>query len=118
MLYLTAIEIIASILVLIGVFFTLLSAIGVIRLPDVYSRMHAAGKSSTLGVIFLMLAVFVYFIPQGIVNGKILLAIVFVFITAPLSALMVNRSAYRIGVPLAKNSVQDDLKKMYKQEEN
>lgn len=116
MLYLTAVEIIISIFVLIGVFFTLLSAIGVIRLPDVYSRTHAAGKSSTLGVIALMLAVFLYFIPDGIINGKILLSIVFLFMTAPLSALMINRSAYRTGVPLAKNSVQDDLKKMYDRE--
>ena len=115
MLYLTTIEIIVSIFVLIGVFFTLLSAIGVLRLPDVYSRVHAAGKSSTFGVISLMIAAFLYFIPEGIVNVKILLAIVFVFMTAPLSALMLNRSAYRIGVPLEKNTVQDDLKEMYDQ---
>src|SRR5690625_5337582 len=80
------------------------------RLPDVYSRMHAAGKSSTLGVVSLMLAAFLYFIPEGIINAKILLAILFIFMTAPLSALMITRSAYRIGVPLEKNSVQDDLK--------
>lgn len=114
MLYLTATEIIVSIFILVGVFFTFLSAIGVIRLPDVYSRMHAAGKSSTLGVISLMLATFIYFIPEGIVNAKILLAILFVFLTAPLSSLMVTRSAYRIGVPLEKKTIQDDLKKMYK----
>lgn len=114
MLYLTATEVIVSIFILVGVFFTFLSAIGVIRLPDVYSRMHAAGKSSTLGVISLMLATFIYFIPEGIVNAKILLAILFVFLTAPLSSLMVTRSAYRIGVPLEKKTVQDDLKKMYK----
>jgi multicomponent Na+:H+ antiporter subunit G len=116
-LYLTAIEIISSIFILIGVFFTLLSAIGVIRLPDVYSRMHAAGKSSTLGVVTLMIAAFIYFIPSGIVNVKVLLAILFLFITAPLSALMVNRSAYRNGVPLAKNSVVDELKGMHERAE-
>ena len=113
----TTIEIIVSIFILIGVFFTLLSSIGVLRLPDVYSRVHAAGKSSTFGVISLMIATFLYFIPEGIVNMKILLAIVFVFITAPLSALMINRSAYRIGVPLENNSVQDDLKEAYDREE-
>lgn len=112
----TAIEIITSIFILLGTFFTFISAIGVIRLPDVYSRMHAAGKSGTLGVVFLMLATFIYFIPEGIINAKILLAIIFVFMTAPLSALMINRSAYRTGVPLEKNSVQDDLKEMYNQE--
>lgn len=111
----TAVEIISSIFILIGVFFTLLSAIGIIRLPDVYSRTHAAGKSSTLGVIALMLAVFLYFIPAGIVNAKIFLAIAFLFMTAPLSALMISRSAYRTGVPLAKKSVQDDLIRMYDQ---
>jgi len=107
-----------SIFILLGVFFTLLSAIGVMRLPDVYSRMHAAGKSSTLGVICLMLATFLYFIPEGVINAKLLLTILFVFITAPLSALMINRSAYRVGVPLAKNSVEDELKAMYEQENN
>lgn len=115
MLYLTTIEIIVSIFILIGVFFTLLSSVGVLRLPDVYSRVHAAGKSSTFGVIFLMIATFLYFIPEGIINVKILLAIIFVFITAPLSSLMINRSSYRIGVPLEKNSVQDDLKEIYNQ---
>lgn len=106
----TVIETIASILILIGTFFTLLSAFGVIRLKDVYSRMHAAGKSATLGVISLMLATLIFFIPQGEFNIKIFLAIVFVFMTAPLSALMINRSAYRNGVPLEDNTIDDDLK--------
>lgn len=113
----TTIEIIVSIFILIGVFFTLLSAIGVLRLPDVYSRMHTAGKSSTLGVISLMIATFLYFIPEGIVNVKVLLAIIFIFMTAPLSALVINRSAYRMGVPLEKNTMQDDLKAVYHREE-
>lgn len=111
-------EIFVSIFILIGVFFTLLSAIGVLRLPDVYSRVHAAGKSSTLGVISLMIAAFLYFIPEGIVNVKILLAIIFVFITAPLSALVINRTSYRIGVPLEKNTIQDDLKKVYEKNDS
>lgn len=106
----TVTEIIVSILVLIGTFFTLLSGIGVIRLRDVYSRMHAAGKSSTLGVVSLMMATLIFFIPQGEFNFKIFLAIIFVFMTAPLSALMINRSAYRTGVPLEKNTIDDDLK--------
>lgn len=107
------IKIITGIFILIGTFLAFASAVGVLRLPDVYSRMQAAGKSSTLGVVFLMLAVILYFIPEGVVNVKILLAILFVFITAPLASLLVNRSAYRTGVPLEKKSIQDDLKSMY-----
>lgn len=109
----TAIEVIVSLLILIGVFLTLSAAIGIIRLPDVYSRMHAAGKGSTLGVITLMLATFIYFLSKGIAIPKVLLSILFLFMTAPLSALLVNRAAYRNGVPMAKNSVNDDLKKAY-----
>lgn len=112
----TGIEIVTSIFIVLGTLLVFLSAIGVIRLPDVYSRMHAAGKSSTLGVIFLMLAVITYFLPEGF-NAKILLVILFVFLTAPLSSLMITRSAYRNGVPLDESSVRDDLKEMYKCEE-
>jgi multicomponent Na+:H+ antiporter subunit G len=107
---LTVIEIIVCILLLIGGFLTLLSSIGILRLPDVYGRAHAAGKSSTLGVMSIMFATFIYFAGEGILNPKILLAILFVFITAPVSSLVISRSAYRIGVPLSKNSTHDDLK--------
>lgn len=106
----SAIEIIAVVLMLAGALFTLISAIGVLRLRDVYSRIHAAGKSSTLGVICLVLATVLYFVPEGLVSARLLLAIVFVFMTAPLSALMISRSAHRTGVPLESNTVCDDLK--------
>ncbi|MCG5103635.1 monovalent cation/H(+) antiporter subunit G [Oceanobacillus sp. APA_J-5(13-2)] len=112
----TTTEIITSFFLIVGSFFTFLSAIGVIRLHDVYSRVHAAGKSSTFGMISLMIAAFIYFIPEGIFNVKILLAILFVFMTAPLGALLINRSAYRNGVSMEKNTVQDDLKEEYKDE--
>src|SRR5699024_6232376 len=98
------IKIITGVFVLIGTFLTFASAVGVIRLPDVYSRMQPAGKGSTLVVIFLMLAVVVYFISEGTVNSKILFAILFVFITAPFSSLLVNPAAYKTRVPLEKKS--------------
>ena len=75
---------------------TLLSSIGILRLPDGYGRAHAAGKSSTLGVMSIMFATFIYFAGEGILNHKILLAILFIFITAPVSSLVISRSAYRI----------------------
>ena len=64
------IEIIVSILLLIGGFLTLLSSIGILRLPDVYGRAHAAGKSSTLGVMSIMFATFIYFAGEGILNPE------------------------------------------------
>ncbi|OIJ16655.1 Na+/H+ antiporter subunit G [Anaerobacillus alkalilacustris] len=106
------IEIIVSILIILGGFLSLLGAIGILRFPDVYGRLHAATKSATLGVICIMLAVYLYFqFIEGIFSGKILLTIIFVFLTAPVAGFMISRSAYNVGVKLSDQSVQDDLKK-------
>ncbi|GLO66655.1 monovalent cation/H(+) antiporter subunit G [Oceanobacillus kimchii] len=110
------IDTIVILLVIIGLFFTVVSAIGVLRLPDVYSRAHAAGKSATLGVMSIMLAVFIHFLSHGTMNAKILLAIIFLFMTAPLASLMITRSAYRTGVKLSDNTTINDLADMYKEE--
>lgn len=112
------IEVIVAVFVIIGVFFAVVSAIGIVRLKDVYSRAHASGKSATLGVIFIMLAVFIHFLSQGEMNAKILLAILFLFLTAPVASLMITRSAYRNGVKLDKNTVIDDLKEMYETDDS
>jgi len=64
----------------------------------------------------IIFAAFLFFLSEGIFNAKILLSIFFVFLTAPIASLMINRSAYRINVPLWKNSVRDDLKEVYEKE--
>ncbi|GAE31657.1 monovalent cation/H(+) antiporter subunit G [Alkalihalobacillus hemicellulosilyticus] len=112
----TATEIIISIFVIIGGFLSLLGSIGLIRFPDVYGRTHAATKSATLGVISIIIATFLFFLLiQGEFIMKLLLAIIFVFLTAPVAAQMVGRAAYRTEVPLWEKSVQDDLKKAQKE---
>ncbi|WP_083705547.1 monovalent cation/H(+) antiporter subunit G [Paenibacillus sp. FSL H8-0259] len=104
-------ELISSILVVMGAVFCGLSAFGLVRLPDVYLRSHAATKSATFGVLCLLTGGFLYFwFKDGTVNVKLLLAIVFVFITSPVAGHLNGRAAYRSGVPLWKGSVQDDLK--------
>ena len=106
----TITEIIVSLFVLTGSILVFLSAIGILRLPDVYSRMHAAGKSSTLGVMSIMTgAVLFFLIDQGNFNFKLLLTIIFIFLTAPLAGLAINRSAYRTHVPMCENSDVDEL---------
>lgn len=104
-------ELFSSILVLLGAVFCGLSAFGLVRLPDVYLRSHAATKSATLGVLCVLSGAFVYFLfHDGTVSYKLLLAIVFVFITSPVAGHLNGRSAYRSGVPLWEGSIQDDLK--------
>ncbi len=103
-------EIIISIFLLIGAGLSVLGSIGIIRFPDVYGRLHAATKSATLGVISIMIGAFLYFLfIEGILVGKLLLAILFVFMTAPVAGFMISRSAYRVGVKLWDKSIQDDL---------
>lgn len=104
------IEAIVLLLVVLGTIITLISSLGVIRLPDVYTRAHATTKSATLGILCILLGTFIYFIyTHQIVSVRLLLAIVFVFFTAPVAGHLIIRSAHRSGVPLADISVQDDL---------
>ncbi|MDG5786502.1 monovalent cation/H(+) antiporter subunit G [Evansella sp. AB-P1] len=111
-------EIVVSILILLGGAFSILGSIGIVRFPDVYGRLHAATKSATLGVICIIIGTFLYFLlVQELFIGKLLLTILFVFMTAPVVGFMVSKSAYNVGVKLWDQSIQDDLGKAIKKAE-
>jgi multicomponent Na+:H+ antiporter subunit G len=76
----------------IGVAFMLISAIGILRLPDVYARMHAAGKSATVGVSGVLVAAGLFY-PDYLV--RMLLLLVLFFITGPIATTTMARAAYR-----------------------
>lgn len=112
-------EIIALFFIIVGTLLSLLSSIGFIRLPDVYTRSHAGTKSVTLGLLCILLGAFLYFwIKDGIVSIRLLLGIIFIFLTAPVAGHLIARSAYRSGVELADISVKDELKELYEQKES
>jgi len=105
------IEVITSLLLLVGAVFTFAGSLGLLRLPDIFCRMHATGKSSTLGVSSIVLASFLYFtFSEGGVNIKELLTIVFVFLGGPVGTHMIARAAYRSQVPLHERTVVDEWK--------
>ncbi|WP_311202044.1 monovalent cation/H(+) antiporter subunit G [Aquibacillus koreensis] len=105
------IEIIISIFILLGGFFMLLGAFAINRLPDTFTRINAATKGATLGVIGVMIGVFLFFLyVDDIVSGKVLLTIGFVFLTSPASGFIMARAAYHVGVPLWEKSTHNDLK--------
>lgn len=107
----TVIEYVFVLLILTGALLSAVSSVGLIRLPDVYLRSHAAAKSATLGVLCVLSGAFLYFaFFLDFISAKLLLGIVFVFMTSPLSAHLTGRAAYRSGVPLWRRRVQDDLK--------
>lgn len=94
----------------IGVLFIVVAAIGIYRLPDLYTRAHAASKSATLGVMSLLIGVFIYFwLIEGHFNPRILLGVLFIFITGPVGGHIMTRSSYIAGVESCPETVHDDL---------
>ncbi|MDF2922563.1 MAG: Na+/H+ antiporter subunit [Paenibacillaceae bacterium] len=105
-------------LVLMGAILSALSAFGLVRLPDIYLRSHAAAKGATLGVLCVLTGAFLYFMFYlDVISIKLLLGIVFVFITSPVAGHLTGRAAYRSGVPMWEKSVRDDLGRDLKRNE-
>lgn len=93
------VEWLAAALIVIGAFFLLVGAIGMVRLPDFYMRLHAPTKSSTLGVGGVLLASLVVGWAQGQFGVAELLITLFVFVTAPVSANLLAQAALHLQLP-------------------
>ena len=87
---------IANLLLLLGSLFVLVAALGVLRLPDLLMRMHAATKAGTLGAGLLLVAVAVA-APETSVMARALATFVFLLLTAPIAAHLIARAAYHTG---------------------
>ena len=106
-------ELIGAILILIGSIISMISAVGIIRFRDVYSRAHAATKTTTLAVLLTLTGVFIYFwLGEGYISVRLSLVIVFVFITAPVSGHLVLRAAYRSHVKTSDATAEDELREV------
>jgi len=100
------VEIILSVLILLGGFFSLVAGLGILRLPDVLIRMHASTKAGTLGSGLILAAVAVYFADTATITRAVV-TILFLLITAPVAAHMIGRAAFKVGVPMWKTKVED-----------
>lgn len=96
---------------LIGAGFTLVASIGILRLPDLYTRMHAASKVGTLGSGLILVGLALFALEDAIVT-RALAAIVFLILTAPISAHLLAKAAYAAGYRMWGGSVHDDMAKM------
>lgn len=105
-------QIIAGVLILGGGLFSLVAAIGVVRLPDVLVRMHASTKAGTLGAGMILLAVAVFY-RQGDISARAGAGIAFLLLTAPVAAHMIARASYFAGVPLWEKTGRDALRDHY-----
>jgi len=102
-------EIIGFIFIVIGISFDFFGCLGLVRFPDVYNRLHSSIKCVTLGTSSILFGLFLYkgFSPTGV---KALLCILFLLLTAPVSAHVLARSAHKSGVKLWEKSVCDKYK--------
>lgn len=96
------IDIILDILVIIflvgGTFSIFTASIGVLRFPDIYTRLHAASKGSTLGVAGILIGAFLFhYTEYGIVSGKLILGVLFIMLTAPVASHLISRAAHLRG---------------------
>lgn len=111
-------EFLAAFLILIGSIISVISAYGIIRFPDVYSRAHAATKSSTLAVLLTLVGAFLFFwMTDGTISVRLLLGIVFVFITSPTAGHLIIRAAYKSNVKMTDTTIVDELKEVYEKQE-
>lgn len=95
-------------LVLAGGLFGFIAAVGMLRLPDMITRMHASTKAGTLGAGLILAAVAIHFMQIGI-TLRAGAAILFLLLTAPVAAHVIGRAAYRSGIRLWERTWVDEL---------
>lgn len=100
------VDILLSVLILIGGAFCFIAGLGVLRLPDVLIRMHASTKAGTLGSGLILVAVAVFFTDTA-TTTRAIATILFLLITAPVAAHMIGRAAFKTGVPMWRTKVED-----------
>ena len=100
-------RLLSEVLLVVGAAWTLLAAIGVVRFGDVYARMHAATKSTTLGLLLALLGTAASLDAGD--AAKVLLAAGLLFFTAPIGAHLVGRAVHQRGGEEVRIDAVDEL---------
>jgi multicomponent Na+:H+ antiporter subunit G len=101
----TVLQFVALVAVVTGTLFSIVGMLGLIRLPDVYSRLQATGKVAVFGVVLLLVAAAAW---TPLSWGKALLLILLLMVAGPVTSHAIASAAYRIGIPM-KQAIRDDL---------
>ena len=91
-----------------GIAFMTVAGIGLLRMPDLPTRMHASSKAGTLGAALVLAAVALHF-GDAAIAVRVAVVCVFLLLTAPVASHVIARAAYRTGVPLSPETVIDEL---------
>ena len=108
-----ATQLVVAVFILIGAIFALIGSIGLIRLPDFFTRLHGPTKATTLGIGAMLIASTVHFTSQtGVLSVHELLITLFLFITAPITAHMLAKTALHSNLDVMKPTQgQETLKR-------
>ncbi len=100
-------EVIGAASLLIGAFFMIVASLGLVRLPDVYTRIHAATKATTFGMGGILITTILAFQDPEVTTQSVL-ALSFLFLTAPVAAHLIARAAYKKGPDLCSDTTIDE----------
>ncbi|MTI42657.1 multicomponent Na+:H+ antiporter subunit G [Roseibium hamelinense] len=104
-------EIVVGLMLVIGASFAFVASLGILRLKDVYMRMHAGSKAGTLGSGLMLLALAIYAGDAGVVTRAIA-GVIFFLLTAPISAHLLAKAAYVVGYRPCGDTKLDALAKV------
>jgi multicomponent Na+:H+ antiporter subunit G len=101
------VQYVAAAAVLTGGIFGLLAAIGIVRLPDLYTRLHAASKAGVVGTGLILVAV-AMISTDGAVVLRAILGIIFLLLSTPIAAHLLGRAAYKAGeLPTSATTIEE-----------
>jgi multicomponent Na+:H+ antiporter subunit G len=100
-----------------GLFFNLAAVVGMIRMPDLYCRLHSSSKNTTLGSLLIVIGLALREFQAGEAPAalKVLMIAAFLLVVTPIGSHALARAAYRYGVPLWEGTVVDQYSEMQEQ---
>lgn len=99
-------QIVSGVLLCLGTFFFFTGTLGVLRMPDVYTRLHVAAKADSLGAGLWMLGL-ALLSGSGVIGFKLIVLTIFIWVTGPTAAHCMARVAYRSKVPMMEGTLQE-----------
>jgi len=108
----TIFDILAGLFLIAGLFFMLVGAVGIVRFPDAYNRLHASSKCSTLGLVGLLLGA-IFHIGTLAVTTKALLTILFAFVATPVGSHILAKAAHIDKMKQWPGTLSDELAEDY-----
>jgi multicomponent Na+:H+ antiporter subunit G len=102
-------DIVSAFFLIVGSFFIFVASLGMFRFPDIYTRMHAASKSISLGIGCLLIGTIIHFASHLIIL-KAIAVLLFIFMTMPVAAQMISRVAYLRKVNIWDKTSVDEMK--------